>query len=284
MTESVVAIPATGRAELPATWRAEAAEVSGSGLSWPAILAGAFAAAAAWFTLLALGAGMGLSSVSPWPVSGASAPRVGLGAILWLMLVQLLSCSLGGYLAGRLRSRWATVHAHEVHFRDTAHGFLAWAVGLIISVVFLTSIGVSIAKDAPAVAAEGANTYYVDSLFRADHPIAASDDQLVRKEAGVILANALSRAEIVPQDRSYLADLVAARTGLDRAHAEARVNETLTAARQAVDTGRKAVAHSLYWLVASLLLGAFCGSLAATVGGRQRDNVVIVGSKPAGRI
>jgi hypothetical protein len=284
MTESVVAIPAAGRAESPATWRAEAAEVSSSGLSWPAILAGASAAAAAWFTLLALGAGMGLSSVSPWPVSGASAPRVGLGAVLWLMLVQLLSCSLGGYLAGRLRSRWATVHAHEVHFRDTAHGFLAWAVGLIISVVFLTSIGVSIAKDAPAVAAEGANTYYVDSLFRADHPIAASDDQLVRKEAGVILANALSRAEIVPQDRSYLAELVAARTGLDRAHAEARVNETLTAARQAVDTGRKAVAHSLYWLVASLLLGAFCGSLAATVGGRQRDNVVIVGLKPAGRI
>lgn len=284
MTESVVTIPAAGRAESPATWRAEAAEVSSSGLSWPAILAGAFAAAAAWFTLLALGAGMGLSSVSPWPVSGASAPRAGLGAILWLMLTQLLSCSLGGYLAGRLRSRWATLHAHEVHFRDTAHGFLAWAVGLIISVVFLTSIGVSIAKDAPAVAAEGANTYYVDSLFRSDHPVAASDDQLVRKEAGVILANALSRTEIVPQDRSYLADLVAARTGLDRAHAEARVNETLTAARQAVDTGRKAVAHSLYWLVASLLLGAFCGSLAATVGGRQRDNVVIVGLKPAGRI
>src|SRR4029077_1470851 len=107
MTENVVAIPPAGRAESPAPWRAEAAEVSGSGLSWPAILAGAFAAAAAWFTLLALGAGMGLSSVSPWPVSGASAPQVGFGAILWLMLIQLLSCSLGGYLAGRLRSRWA---------------------------------------------------------------------------------------------------------------------------------------------------------------------------------
>jgi hypothetical protein len=284
MTESVVAIPSAGRAESPAAWRAEASEVSSSGLSWPAILAGAFAAAAAWFTLLALGAGMGLSSVSPWPVSGASARQVGPGAILWLMVVQLLACSLGGYLAGRLRSRWATLHAHEVHFRDTAHGFLAWAVGLVISVAFLSSLGVSIAKDAPAVAAEGANDYYVDSLFRADHPIANADDQMVRKEVGVILANALRRTEIVPQDRSYLSDLVATRTGLDSDHAEARVNETLTAARQAMDTGRKAVAHSLYWLVASLLLGAFGASLAATRGGRQRDNVIIIGLKPAGRI
>jgi hypothetical protein len=285
MTENVLAIPGTrGVERIERVERAEALDASSSGLSWPAILGGAAVAAALWFSLMALGAGLGLSSVSPWPMSGASSREVTPAAIMWIMLVQALSCSLGGYLAGRLRSRWATVHTHEVHFRDTAHGFLVWAVGLVISVVFLSSMGLAIAKDASTAAVEGGNAYYVDTLFRGEQPNAASDSPAVRKEAAAILANALGRTEIAPQDRSYLADLVTARTGLDRARAETRVNDTLTAARQALDTGRKALAHSLYWLFAALLLGAFCGSLAATIGGRQRDKVVMVGFKPAGGI
>jgi hypothetical protein len=86
-------------------------------------------------------------------------------------------------------------------------------------------------------------------------PSRASDTQPIRKEAAAILANALARPDIAPQDRGYLTDLVTARTGLDRARAEARVNETVAAARQAAETARKALAHSMYWLFASLLLG-----------------------------
>lgn len=277
---------------VPAAPRVEPFDTTSAGLSWPAILAGAFVAAAMWFSLMALGAGMGLSSVSPWPLSGASAREVVPGAVIWIMIVQALSCTLGGYLAGRLRNRWASVHTHEVHFRDTAHGFLVWAVGLVMSVVFLSSMGVTIAKEATTAAAEGGNDYYVDSLFRADHPVVAGqgipvkneDAQEAKKEAAAILAKALGRTEIAPQDRGYLADMVAAHTGLDRARAEARVNDTVATARQAMDTARKALAHSLYWLFAALLLGAFCGSFAATIGGRQRDNVVYVGSKSTGRI
>jgi hypothetical protein len=279
--EELGSVPLMGRGEEIETVPGVApAEALSSGISWPAVLAGAVVAAALWFSLMTLGAGMGLSAVSPWP-TGASARQLGGGAILWIMIVQLVSCSLGGYLAGRLRSRWARVHVHELHFRDTAHGFLVWAVGLVISVAFLSAIGVSIAKEAAPAAAEGANDYYADSLFRTDHPVAASDDQAVRKEASAILAVALSQPEISGPDRGYLASMVSARTGLDRAQAEARVNDTVAAARQAADATRKALAHSLYWLFAALLLGAFCGSVAATIGGRQRDRVVIVGLKPA---
>jgi hypothetical protein len=274
------------------TPRVDSFDSTSAGLSWPAILAGAFVAAAMWFSLMALGAGMGLSSVSPWPLSGASARQVAPGAIIWIMIVQALSCSLGGYLAGRLRNRWASIHGHEVHFRDTAHGFLVWAVGLVMSVAFLSSMGVTMAKDATMAAAEGGNDYFVDSLFRAEHstatapdsPVRSEDRQAAKKEAAAIAAKALGRTEIAPQDKGYLADLVAANTGLDRARAEARVNDTVAAARQAMDTARKAVAHSLYWLFAALLLGAFCGSFAATIGGRKRDNVVYVGVSPTGRI
>ena len=75
------------------------------------------------------------------------------------------------------------------------------------------------------------------------------------------------------QDRNYLASLVASRTGMTQAEAERRVTDTLTAYRQATDEARKAVAHSLYWLFVALLIGAFCASYAATIGGKQRDRV-----------
>lgn len=259
-------------------------EASGSGVSWAAVVAGAFVAAALSFSFMALGAGMGLSSVSPWPTPGSSASRIAPAAILWIALVQAASCAMGGYLAGRLRTKWVALHTHEVYFRDTAHGFLVWAVGLVISVFFLSSVGLSIAKEGSNVGAHGRNDYYVDALFRTEHPTVDSSDAAFREEAREILANALRRPDIAPQDQTYLADMVSARTGLNRSQAEARVNDTLALDRQALDTARKAVAHSLYWLFAALLIGAFCGSFAATVGGKQRDRVLHAGAKPAGRI
>src|SRR6204780_2806632 len=81
-------------------------EAPSSGVFWPAVIAGAFVTAALSLILLALGAGIGLSAISPWENSGASTSAVGAGAIVWLVLVQLIACSMGGYLAGRLRTKW----------------------------------------------------------------------------------------------------------------------------------------------------------------------------------
>jgi len=98
-----------------------------SGVSWAAVIAGAFVTAALSVILLALGTGLGLSSISPWSNVGASASAV-VGGIVWLIAMQIIASAMGGYLAGRLRTKWATIHTHEVYFRDTAHGFLVWAV------------------------------------------------------------------------------------------------------------------------------------------------------------
>jgi hypothetical protein len=254
----------------------EKPESTSSGVSWPAVIAGAFATAALGFTLMMLGAGAGLSSISIWPRAGFSTSRVAPIAIIWIMLVQLLACALGGYLAGRLRTKWVSVHTHEVYFRDTAHGLLVWCVGLVITVAFLSSLSAVLARDLSSMAGEDiANPadYFVDQLFRSDHPVADRPDQATRAEARLVLAAALRQPAIDSRDKTYLANLISARTGASQADAASRVDQTLTSERQALDEARKAVAHSLYWLVVALLIGAFSASCAAILGGRRRDHV-----------
>jgi len=258
-------------------------EAYSSGVSWAAVFAGAFVTAALFLILLALGTGIGLSSISPWANVGLSASSVSKGAIVWLIVIQIVASSMGGYLAGRLRTKWVELHTHEVYFRDTAHGFLVWAVGLVITTVFLASAAASMAgatarnMNSPIAEGQGvsANQYFVDSLFRTDHSTADGNDASVRAETEVIFANALRQSEMPAQDRTYLAQLVSARTGLSQPEAERRVTDTISANRQAADEARKTMAHSLYWVFVALLIGAFCASYAATIGGRQRDRVLI---------
>ena len=147
-------------------------EAKASGVSWSAVGAGAFAAAAISLILLSLGAGLGLSSVSPWSNDGASPSAIGTSAIMWLVVTEICSASLGGYLAGRLRTKWTSVHSDEVYFRDTAHGFLAWCTALVFTGAFLTSaasmmIGASAQSKEAKPGAISSNAYFVDSLFRA---------------------------------------------------------------------------------------------------------------------
>jgi hypothetical protein len=118
-------------------------EAYSSAVSWAAVIAGAFVTAALSLSLLALGTGIGLSSISPWSNVGASASTVSKAAIIWLIVVQIVASALGGYLAGRLRTKWVNVHTDEVYFRDTAHGFLVWAVGLMAA-AFLASAASSL--------------------------------------------------------------------------------------------------------------------------------------------
>lgn len=257
-------------------------EAHSSGVSWAAVIAGAFVAASLSLILLALGAGLGLSSVSPWSNLGASASTVGKAAIVWLVLMEIISCAMGGYLAGRLRTKWAVIHTDEGYFRDTAHGFLVWAVGLVITVSFLTTAATSmVGKVEPAAGGTAASqsevasphAYFVDALFRSDHPSADRADASTRSEAERILANALRRGDLPPADKTYLAQLVVAKSGLTRPEAEKRVSDVMAQVREATDSARKATAHLLLWTFLALLIGAFCASYSATVGGRQRDHV-----------
>lgn len=265
-------------------------EAHASGVSWAAVIAGAFVAAALSLALLALGTGIGLSAVSPWANTGASVSRIGRTAIAWLIIMQLIASSVGGYLAGRLRTRWVSIHTHEVYFRDTAHGFLVWAVGLVITAAFLTSAASSLVggaarsnmttADRPASAQSrdglGANGYVIDRLLRTTAPGADRDNGSVRDEITLIFANGLREGSLPPADKSYLTEVVAARTGTSQPDAEKRVDDAYALAEETTDRARLAVAHSMYWTFAALLIGAFCASVAATIGGKERDRVVVV--------
>jgi hypothetical protein len=282
-------------------------ETYASGISWAAVIGGAVVAAALALVLLILGAGLGLSAVSPWSKSGASATALGVGAIVWLIVIQIIASGMGGYLAGRLRTKWVRVHTDEVFFRDTAHGFLVWALGVIITVSLLTSVasslvsgGAQLGAGALSAAAGGATAvasrtqtstsnpgaYFIDMLLRSDHPGTQASEASVHAEIGRIVATGVAKGTLAPADKTYLAQVVAARTGLSQADAEKRVTEVITqaktaathaatAARAAADTARKAAAYLSLWIFVSLLIGAFCASYAATIGGRQRDNVVV---------
>ena len=266
-------------------------EAYSSGVSWAAVTAGAFVSAALSLILLALGAGLGLSTVSPWSNVAASASSISTAAIVWLIVMQIISSSMGGYLAGRLRTKWASIHTDEVYFRDTAHGFLAWAVALVVMAAFLTSAATYMVGAAAASAAGGTGTatgvqadgreldsngYFVDALFRSDSAKPDSNGASVRGEVGRILAQSLRGGSVPAADKNYVAQLVATRTELSQTDAEKRVSDVFAAAQQAAHTARKMIAHALLWVFLALLIGAFFASFAATIGGRQRDHVVMV--------
>jgi hypothetical protein len=257
-------------------------EASSSPVSWAAVLAGSFVAAALSLSLLALGAGIGLSSLSPWSNSGVSDSIVTKAGILFLIVLEIIASAAGGYMVGRLRTKWVNVHTHEVYFRDTAHGFLVWAVGLVITAAFLASASAAMTgspaapSTSPVSEASGPlnpRYYYVDSLFRSNRANPDRNDAALRSEVELILANAIRQAYMPPADKAYLSALISERTGLGQTEADRRVSAVFSDARQAADYTRKQVAHSLYWLFLALLIGAFCSSYAATIGGRLRDHL-----------
>jgi hypothetical protein len=254
-------------------------EADSSGVAWGAVIGGAVVAAALYLILLALGAGFELSSISPWANTGVSAATAGTAAIVWLIFIEVFSSAMGGYLAGRLRTKWTLVHTDEVFFRDTANGFLSWAVAVVVSATVLASGAASmVGRVSPARASTDStisaepNAYFTDSLFRSDRGAVATEAP-IQAEAGRIFANALRQDTMPAADQDYLAMLVAVRTGLSQSEAAKRVTDVMTQTRQAADAARKVTAHFLLWLFLALLMGAFSASVAATVGGRQRDHV-----------
>jgi hypothetical protein len=265
-----------------------------SAASWPAIFAGAITAAATSLILVALGSGLGLASVSAWPNSGASATTFTVMTAIWLIVVQWLSSLLGGYMTGRLRTKWVGTHTHEVFFRDTAHGFATWALATVIGAALLASAvgtvseqGIRGAASVASGAAQGAAgslsdsvaPYDVDRLLRP--PSAESDSSSKsdgRAEVTRILAKGISTGEVPAEDRDYLAKLVTARTGVSEADARKRVDDLITAektaelkARETADVARKAAAATSIFIALSMLIGAFIASASAALGGRLRD-------------
>ena len=264
-------------------------EAASSAVSWAAILAGAFAALSLAVVLTSLGAGLGLTTISAWPNAGASATTFTITAGIGLIVIQWLSSALGGFVTGRLRTKWTGLHTHEVFFRDTAHGFLSWAVTTIVGTVLLTAASSSViiggvhaastvAGGAAQTAISAVPSYSVDTLFRSNQVNSSSSDQEAVAQATRILANGVRNGDVPQADRTYLAQLVAAKTGIPQPDAQKRVDDTIasvkdaeTKAREAAEAARKATATFAIFTALSLMIGAFVASAAAAYGGNVRD-------------
>ena len=274
-------------------------ELSHSAVSWGAIIAGAVIGAALTITLITGGTGLGLLSVSPWQNDGASGSTIAISTIIWLLVTQVIAYGVAGYVTGRLRTKWTNVIGDEIYFRDTAHGFVVWALSSVVGFVLLSSAAASIVSGtaqtgatlvgAGTAAATAANDsehfsldYFTDSLLRPKEPTLSYNQGDNRKEIATILTRSMVQGEMTTDDEDYLVGVIAQRAGISEMAARDRLQQVIASAKQAAaeleanvleaaDTARKAAAIFALWAFASLLLGAFVASFAATVGGRARD-------------
>jgi hypothetical protein len=286
--------------EAPIASRGDIAGVSY--VEWGAVLAGAVLAAALSFVLLTFGTAIGLSATSPWPGSGLSAKVIASIAVFWVMAQQIGSVMAGGYVAGRMRSRWLE-KGHEAELRDGLHGALVWAVGVLISalLVFATAgavarTGADLASKAAGSMASSADTMDIvlDTMLRQastaqavpgapaapgaaqgtpERRRAAASDE-TRAEISRVLAASVASGSITPENRTYLAQLVAQRTGISQQEAERRVDDAVNAARAAADKARRAAVLTGFVMAAGLIISLGAGWWAAIRGGQHRDTSV----------
>ena len=261
-----------------------------SAVSWPAIVAGAFVAAAFTLLLLALGAGLGFSVVSPWrEASDITTTKAAMVGGIFMAVTAVMASALGGYITGRLRVRWLRTPLDEVYFRDSAHGLLCWAVATVMGAALLASaatvIGGGVAAGAPGAGQRAsADDPLLDRLFRPNYAVltggtgqaaagvfAAGRDLAADRDVARRMLSGL-RGELSADDRAYLAQMVSARTGLTPAEAQARVATLENEARLAADNARRVAMQLAFWTVAALFMGALAASLAAIEGGALRDD------------
>ncbi len=258
-------------------------EDEASAVSWGAIFAGAFAAGALTLILAALGTGVGLALTSPWSNNSVSPTTFKVTAGLYLLVTAVISSTVGGYMAGRLRTKWSATPHQEVLFRDTAHGLVAWAVATLILAAILGTgtlslIGMSV-KGVSQGATQGASSkstdYFVDMLLRPAPTAFAttqSDPTATRREVSSIFARDFAPgAEFPDADRIYLVQLVVSRSGLSQEEADKRVSDVLTQTKTYLDSARKYTIALSLWVTLSLFAGAFAASAGAIEGGQLRD-------------
>ena len=239
-----------------------------SAVDWAAIIAGGVLAVAISFILLTFGSAIGLSLTSPYEGQGRSLAFLGAASGLWVVWVQVSSFIAGAYLAGRLRSRLPDATPHEVEVRDGSHGLLVWAVGVLVGGLLAASVATGVASTAASAVssatqalgsgamqlAQNANpmAYSVDTLFRSSNPQAAENAGNTAAEAGHILAHSAAQGSISAEDKTYLAQLIASRTGVTQPEAEQRIDQVVASIKSATEEAKAApptgcVARRCWW-------------------------------------
>ena len=257
-------------------------EVPSRYLSWTPVILGALIATALSSILLAFGVtiGLGVSSTAPTWRDASAALWILSG--LYLILQAALSFGVGGYIAGRTNVGLAALDTAEIEQRDGLHGLAAWALAVVLGVALAAFIGSatltrpnSNGSSARTSAAEPLLSYEIDRLFRPFRRAANVDLLQERAEAGRILLTSSSHSGMSSEDRSYLAQLVAANTGLAGAEAEKRVDAAIATSQASIAKSRRSSVILAFSVAAAILLGAVIAVAAASVGGSHRDGAAM---------
>jgi hypothetical protein len=251
-------------------------------VQWSSVVAGAIAAAGISFTLLAFGAGIGLSVASTAPTWRDSSAWLWILSGLFLILVALCAFGFGGYIAGRMRAAFRTPTLHESEFRDGVHGLVTWGLAILIT-AFVGLAGAAAVSPlmassggtmGPGASTAGENTIAseLDELFRSTRNVGDANLLAARRaEAARILLKSNGHVPISSDERNYLAQLVYDRTGLSSDGAAARVERVIAAAGQELHRARVAAVLQAFMIAAGLLIGAAVAWYAAVEGGRDRQ-------------
>lgn len=267
-------------------------------LDWPAVIAGAVVASAISLVLITFGSAIGLSLTSPFDDTGMSAVGLAIALGLWLVWVQVSSFMAGGYVTGRMRRRAYDASEHESDVRDGMHGLVVWGTGVLVGAFFLALSASGVATSAAtaaggaaqaavekmADAAQGTNplSQSVDAAFRTSRPEAGNTAD-ARDEAMAIVARGIAQGDIPEADRTYLAQVVSARTGVAQDEARTRVDTMITNAQQAAEEAKQQAERAKRFAViaafvtaASLAISAAAAFWAAGMGGRHRDEGTLI--------
>lgn len=294
----------THAASAPAPSAGVGSAVGVSFVDWGAVIAGAVLAAALSFVLLTFGTSIGLSATSPWPNSGLSAKVIASLAVFWAIAQQIGAAMAGGYVAGRMRSRWHAATPHEVEFRDGLHGGLVWAVGVLIGGALVMATAGAAARTGAEVAGKAVTSLaasagdpmdrVLDTMLRPQgvaqvsppaqatspgttpraRPATAQPGDDSRAEIARTLAASVASGSLSEPNRTYLSQLIAQRAGISQPDAEKRVNDAVVAARQAADKARRTAVVTGFVTAAALILSLGAAWWAAMKGGQHRDNSV----------
>ena len=281
-------------------------------LEWGPIVIGVLGTLAILTVLMTFGAALGLSVISPQPYAGLSATSAAVVAGTYAVLAHVASFAAGGYLAGRMRTPWATTDLVERHFRDGGYGFAVWALGVVLAAALAlsgigaaikTAVGATTAVAAAGTAGAASNPtigsavvsmsptdYAVDRLLAPGPtaPAGATGPGPTRADLAAPIARTFAANVGNPQldarDRAYLAQLVSQRTGMPQAEAEKRVDETFTElkaaeqkARDAANNARKAGLIAAFLAAATLAVGCAAACAGSALGAKHRDERTSVG-------
>ena len=252
-----------------------------SRIRWPAIIAGAVAAAGVSFTLHAFATGIGLSVLSTAPTWRDSSSALWWLSGIYLLFTALYAFAVGGYIAGRMRTP-LSANTAEVEGSDGMHGLITWGLAVVLTAIL--ALGVA-ATAAPALSPSGGSTgasqsvageniiaSELDELFRSSHPIA--DREYRRAEAARILLKASSHAGVPNTDRRYLYALVESAIGLRPDESMPRVDHAIAASKDELHKARVAAVLEAFFVGAALFVGAAVAWFAACEGGRDRESGV----------